>query len=201
MSLKRSTLKARGIDDEVIEEIIAAHSETVNSLKDEIDKYKEAAEKYKADAEKLPELQKRLDALENNHLQDDYDALKKEYEDFKNDVKNKETRKAKETAYRDMLKEAGISDNVIPLIIKATDFNEVELDRENNIKNKPDVAEKIKRDYDGFIVSQNVKTEKPETPIENKGSAIMDKKAIMEIADPQERQKAIAANMELFGYK
>lgn len=160
MSLKRSTLRAMGIDDEKIEEIIAAHSETVNSLKDEI-------AKYKADAEKLPELQKRLDALENNHLQDDYDALKKEYEDFKNDVKNKETRVAKETAYRDMLKEIGISDKVIPSIIKVTDFNEVELDRENNIKNKPDVAEKIKRDYDGFIVSQNVKTETPETPPKN----------------------------------
>lgn len=194
MSLKRSTLRAMGIDDEKIEEIIAAHSETVNSLKDEI-------AKYKADAEKLPELQKRLDAVESSTLQDDYEKLKKEYEDFKNDVKNKETRVAKESAYRDMLKEIGISDKVIPSIIKVTDFNEVELDRENNIKNKPDVAEKIKRDYDGFIVSQNVKTEKPETPIENKGSAIMDKKAIMEIADPQERQKAIAANMELFGYK
>lgn len=194
MSLKRSTLRAMGIDDEKIEEIIAAHSETVNSLKDEI-------AKYKADAEKLPELQKRLDEVESSTLQDDYEKLKKEYEDFKNDVKNKETRVAKETAYRDMLKEIGISDKVIPSIIKVTDFNEVELDRENNIKNKPDVAEKIKRDYDGFIVSQNVVTEKPETPIENKGSAIMDKKAIMEIADPQERQKAIAANMELFGYK
>lgn len=194
MSLKRSTLRAMGIDDEKIEEIIAAHSETVNSLKDEI-------AKYKADAEKLPELQKRLDAVESSTLQDDYEKLKKEYEDFKNDVKNKETRVAKESAYRDMLKEIGISDKVIPSIIKVTDFNEVELDRENNIKNKPDVAEKIKRDYDGFIVSQNVVTEKPETPIENKGSAIMDKKTIMEIADPQERQKAIAANMELFGYK
>ena len=152
MSLKRSTLKARGIDDDVIEEIIAAHSETVNSLKDEIEKYKDDAEKYKAESEKY---------------KSDCENIKKEYDDFKADVNNKETRKAKETAYRDMLKEAGISDNVIPLIIKATDFNEVELDRENNIKNKPDVAEKIKRDYDGFIVSQNVKTETPETPPKN----------------------------------
>ena len=54
MALTRKFLKAMGIEEEKIEEIISAHSETVTGLKEE-------AEKYKADAEKLPSVQAALD--------------------------------------------------------------------------------------------------------------------------------------------
>ena len=47
MALTRKFLAALGIEDAKVDEIIQAHTDTVNGLKDEI-------EKYKADAEKLP---------------------------------------------------------------------------------------------------------------------------------------------------
>ena len=56
MSLTRKMLKAMGIEEEKIDQIIEAHSETVDSLKADRDSYKE-------DAEKLKDVQKELDDL------------------------------------------------------------------------------------------------------------------------------------------
>ena len=56
MALTRKYLSALGIEAEKIDEIISAHTETVDGLKDEI-------AKYKGDAEKLPAVQKELDEL------------------------------------------------------------------------------------------------------------------------------------------
>lgn len=45
LALTRRSLKAMGIDDEKIDEIIAMHTETVNGLKDDAAKYREDSEK------------------------------------------------------------------------------------------------------------------------------------------------------------
>lgn len=50
MALTRRMLKAMGISDEQVDEIIAAHTETVDALKEQRDA-------YKADAEKLADVQ------------------------------------------------------------------------------------------------------------------------------------------------
>ena len=78
MALTRKMLKAMGIEEEKIDEIIEAHTEVVDSLKKERDTYKE-------DADKLTDVQKKLDdALDaaknsdSNKLQVKYDALKEE---------------------------------------------------------------------------------------------------------------------------
>ena len=54
MALTRKFLRALGIEDDKVEEIIGAHLETVNPLKDERDNLKEQADK-------AAELQKQVD--------------------------------------------------------------------------------------------------------------------------------------------
>ena len=54
MALTRRALKAMGIEDEKIDEIINMHTETVDGLKADV-------AKYKADAETLPGIQKQLE--------------------------------------------------------------------------------------------------------------------------------------------
>ena len=44
MALTRRSLKAMGIEDEKIDEIIAAHAETVDALKEQRDNYKAQAD-------------------------------------------------------------------------------------------------------------------------------------------------------------
>ena len=54
MALTRKMLKAMGIEEEKIEQIIEAHAETVDTLKEQRDT-------LKADSDKLAEVQKELD--------------------------------------------------------------------------------------------------------------------------------------------
>ena len=67
MSLTRKMLKAMGIEDEKIDQIIEAHTETVDGLKEQITQ-------YKASAEKLPGVQKELDDLKKDSSGNDYQA-------------------------------------------------------------------------------------------------------------------------------
>lgn len=76
MALSRKFLSAMGIEDDKIDQIIEAHTDTVNGLKDEI-------EKYKADAEKLPGIQKELKKLQDDADANGRDPYKVKYEAMK----------------------------------------------------------------------------------------------------------------------
>ena len=59
MSLTRKWLASKGIEADVIDEIIAAHTETISGLKDSLDE----AKKYEAKAKQYDEAKKELDDL------------------------------------------------------------------------------------------------------------------------------------------
>ena len=65
--------------------------------------------KYKADAETLPEVQRQLEKAQNDleagkkdSWKVKYEAIKEEFEDYKSEQAKKETRAAKEKAYREL---------------------------------------------------------------------------------------------------
>lgn len=195
MALTRKFLAGKGLEAEVIDEIIAAHTETVNALKDERDT-------YKADAEKLPAVQKELDALKSTSEKDPwrvkYDALKEDFDAFKSEQSAKETKAAKTTAYRALLKEAGIADKRIDAVLKVSDVDGIKLDKEGNIEEKAGLLKAIKDEWAEFIVQESVQGAKTATPPQNQNGSVMTREEIMQIKDPAERQKAIAANINLF---
>ena len=80
MSLTRRALKAMGIDEEKIDEIISMHSETVDGLKADV-------AKYKADAEALPEVQKQLEKAQADLEAGKKDSYKVKYEALKEEGK------------------------------------------------------------------------------------------------------------------
>ena len=85
MALTRRYLKALGIDEDKIEEIISAHGETVTALKDEIEKAKQGAEDSAAIAKERDSYKQRVEALEKASgdaakVQAEYDAYKKQIE-------------------------------------------------------------------------------------------------------------------------
>ena len=71
MALTRKFLSALGIEEAKIDEIISAHADTVNALKEQRDG-------YKADADKLPAVQQALDDLKASQSGDD--PYKEKYE-------------------------------------------------------------------------------------------------------------------------
>lgn len=201
MALTRKFLAALGIEDDKVDEIIQAHTETVNGLKDEI-------EKYKTDAEKLPGVTKERDDLKKaadeangkNPFKVKYDALKEDFDNYKKDVEAKESKAKKGTAYKALLKEAGVSEKRIDAILKVSDVDGLEFDDEGKVKNSADLVKAIQSEWADFIVSEGKDGAKTPTPPAGSGKTYKTKEEIYAIKDTAERQKAISDNHELFGF-
>lgn len=175
MAFTRKFLEAMGIEEKQVEEIIASHSEVVNALKEQRDT-------YKADAEKLPTVQKELDELKKKgpdgneeklkELQGKYDKLDKEYKDYKSSIEAKETKAAKEAAKKALLKEAGIADKYIDIIMKASadDLDSIELE-DGKIKDADKAKDNYAKTYADFISSTSVKGAETNNPPANNGGA------------------------------
>lgn len=202
MSLTKAKVKEilseAGVEPEKIAEatdkIIAGHVATVDALKEERDSYKK-------EAEKVPGIQKELDDLKKEAKDGkDYQTLKQEYDDFKDKVEKEKVRGAKETAYKKILKDAGIPERHYAKIIKYSDVDGIELDDEGNAKNAKDLMKSIKDEWGDH--AETTKTEGAKTanpPANNGGKTTMTREEIRKISDPIARQKAMAENPSLFG--
>ena len=154
MALSRKMLKAMGIEEEKIEQIIDEHAETVNALKQQRDQ-------YKVDAEKLPGVQKELDDLKEaaekdgeNPYKAKYEDLQQQFDDYKADVTAKETKAKKTAAYRKLLKDANVSEKRLDSILKLSPIDDIELDDKDEIKDAADVKKKIEEEWSDFIVTE-----------------------------------------------
>ena len=193
MALTRKPLKGKGLTEEQKDTIIEAHTDTVDGLKNDL-------ARYKADAEKLPGVQAELENLKakgDDGWKDKHDKVKKEFDDYKREQMQKETKSAKETAYRELLKSAGISEKRIDSVLKVTDLSTVELE-DGKIKNADDLKKSIKEEWADFVVTTKQKGADTKDPPANNGGA-MSRDDIFKIKDASERQAAIAANLNLFG--
>lgn len=204
MSLTRKALVAMGIEAEKIDQIIEMHTEVVDAIKNERDTAKDEAKKYKADSDELAQVKQELDDLKAKETQPDkykdkYDALKQEYDDYKGEITAKETKAAKSKAYRDMLKEIGVSEKRLDSVMRVADIDSIELE-DGAIKGVEDLKENAKSEWADFIVSEGTVGAKTPTPPSNTGGGAKTKDEIMAIKDYGERQKAIAENHQLFGF-
>ena len=194
MALTRALCKSLGLDDNQVETIIAAHSETVDALKEERDR-------FKSDAEKLPEVQRQLkEAKEAAKSSGDYDKLKKEFDDYKADVQKKETDAAKKAALTKVAKDAGLSEAGIAKAIKYSDLSSFELDENGDVKDGKTLIKSLKEEWPEYIQRSESKGVDTPTPPDGGGKTFKTKDEIFAIKDDGERQKAIAENHELFGF-
>ena len=198
MSLTRKMLKAMGIEEEKIDQIIEAHSETVDSLKADRDSYKE-------DAEKLKDVQKELDDLKakgDDGWKEKHDKLKDEFDQYKSDVQAKETKAAKEAAYRAILKDANLSEKGIEKAIKYAEWDKIELEADGKLKDANDHIKAVRDEWAEYVTTTTTTGAKTSTPPANNGGKTgKTKEEIMAIRDPAVRQAEIAKNPEAFGLK
>lgn len=194
MALTRQMLSAMEIPSEKIDEIINAHVETVDALKGERDKYKEDAAKLTKVEAQLAEVKKELaETDKNDDWKQKYDDLKSDYDKYKSDVENKATKSAKEAAYKELLKEAGVSDKRIATVLRVTDLDSIKLDKDGKIEDAASVTESIKKEWSDFIVTKTETGAQTATPPANGASGtVKTKEEIMKIKDTGERQKAWA---------
>ncbi len=165
MSLTRNFLKSMGLTDEQVSGIIEAHTDTVEALKRDRDKFKE-------DAEKLPAVQKELDDLKaansgegsKDALQAKYDKLDQDFKDYKKSVEDEKVMEKTRSAYRDLLKESGVSEKRLDTVLKVADLSAVKLGDDGKIADADKLKEGIKTEWADFIETHGTKGANPATP-------------------------------------
>jgi predicted nucleic acid-binding Zn-ribbon protein len=194
MAVTRKMLKGMSLTEEQIDTIIEAHTDVVDALKEERDR-------YKADAEKLPAVEKELKELKasGGDFETKYNDLKKQFDDYKSEQSAAAEKAAKETAYKEMLKEAGVSEKRIASIMRVTNLADIQLDKEGKLKDKEKIVENVKSEWADFIDTKDIKGADTKTPPANNGGKLT-KEDILKIKDTTERQQKIAENHELFGF-
>ena len=198
MALSRKLLKGMGLTDEQVDTIIEAHTDTVDGLKADVSK-------YKTDAEKLSEVQKELDELKakgDDGWKEKHDKLKEEFDKYKTDVQAKETKAAKEAAYRAILKDANLSEKGIEKAVKYADWDKIELGEDGKLKGANDHIKAVREEWAEYVTTTTTTGAKTSTPPANNGGKTgKTKEEIMAIRDPAVRQAEIAKNPEAFGLK
>ena len=202
MGFTRKFLSAMGIEADKVDEIINAHIEVVDGLKEERDNFKKDAEKL-ADVEK--ELTKAKEKIAKNGdgetvAKEDYDKLKKEYDDYKADITAKNTRTEKENAFRELLKSVGVSEKRFNAIIKVSDIDGLELDKDGKIKDAEKHTENVKSEWADFIETTTTKGANTANPPANNGKGTgKTKEEILAIKDGAVRRQEMLNNPHLFG--
>ena len=198
MALTRRALKAMDISEERIEEIIAMHTETVEGLKADL-------AKYKADAEKLPTVQKELDALKaagDGGLQERFDALQREYDEFKGQVTAKEAKTAKESAARAYYESKGITGKALDIAMRGSgaEIDALELE-DGKIKDAKALDELISGTFAGLVSTTETRGANTSNPPANNSGVSMTKADIYKkddygryVLSAAERQQALIEN-------
>ena len=195
MSITRKMLKAMGIEEDKIDQIIEAHRESVDAVAEERDKYKEQAEKLVNVEKDLVKANARLEELTDTS--DKYKSLKQEYADYKADVEAKATKAEKARMYKELLTKAGIPEKRQDAIIKVTNLEDVKI-KDGKIENAKELSEAINTEWADFIVTQKTKGIETSNPPSNTGGSMYTKDEIMKIKDTAERQKVMLENKDLF---
>lgn len=153
MSLTRKFLLAMGIEADKVDEIINAHIEVTDALKAERDELKASVGNMEKLQKELADAKKALEAQGTDEYKEKFDALEKEYKEYKADVDAKALEQVKDKAYRAMLKDAGISEKRIDSIMKVTDLKAVEMDGEK-LKDLENLSKAVKEEWKDFIVTE-----------------------------------------------
>lgn len=196
MSLTRKMLKAMGIEEEKIDQIIEAHTETVDTLKER------AAENEEA-AKKLPEVQKELDSLKakgDDGYKAKYEKEHADFEKYKADQNEKEEKAAKESAVKSYFESKNISGKNLEIAMRGCrdEIAAIKL-KDGKIEDAAALDELVKGDYAGLVFTAGTAGANTANPPAGNGGKYTSKADIMKIKDPTARQKAIVENPELFG--
>lgn len=164
MALTRKMLKAMGIEEEKIDEIIDAHTETVNALKDQAKQDKDAAARLEA-------VQKELDDLKaqgDGGYKDKYEREHKAFEEFKDQTAKKELRATAERLFRAELTGVGITGKRADAIIRATDLTAIKV-KDGALEDAKAVQDGIRADWSEFIPQTETKGAQVDNPPANQG--------------------------------
>lgn len=121
-----------------------------------------AEEQVKAELEKQPAAK-----AENVKDSEEYKALKADFDKYKAEVTEKETKAAKEAAYRAILKDANLSEKGIEKAIKYAEWDKIELDEDGKLKGANDHIKAVREEWSEYVTTTTTTGAKTSTPPEN----------------------------------
>lgn len=190
MALTRKMLKAMGIEDEKIDQIIEEHTESTDALKQQRDEYKAKAE-AKATASTEP---KPKDPEPSDGYKAKYDAEKKAFEDYKANIAAEKAETDKRAKYRELIVKAGVDSKRVDSVLKVSDLSEIKV-KDGAIEGADDLVKSIKEDWADFIpTTQKVGANAPNPPKNDGGVKKLED--ITKMQDPVARQEALAKYIE-----
>lgn len=190
MALTRKFLKALGVSEEAIEEIITAHTDVTDDLKTQLKTAQDAQKQLGTITAERDDLKKKLnDPAQANRVAE----LEKQIAEYQ----NRETTAQKRTALTALLEKIGIDKRGFARVLTATDLDTIEMDGEK-IKGADKLAESLKTEWSDLLTEPGATGKPPQTPPQNPGNGGMTKEQIMAIKDRDERRVAIAQHLDLF---
>ena len=184
----RSLAKESGVEipKELEDALVAEHLTARNAYADE---------QVKAELEKQPTTK-----AENVKDSEEYKALKADFDKYKAEVTEKETKAAKEAAYRAVLKDANLSEKGIEKAIKYAEWDKIELGEDGKLKGASDHIKAVKEEWAEYVTTTTTTGAKTSTPPANNGTSTGKTKGeIMAIKDGAVRRAEMAKNPHLFG--
>lgn len=182
MALTRKMLKAMGIEDEKIEQIVDEHSESVEALKHQRDEWREKAEQAEKEAGERSEA--------DDGWKSRYEAEKKAFGDYKAQAEAKAAQAEKRRLYRSELEALGILGKRADAVVKATDLSGLKVEG-GKLADPESVRASIESDWAEFIPRKRTEGADVPNPPQG-GKATKTRAEIAEMKDPKERQAAYA---------
>lgn len=190
--MKREFLRGLGIDEDHIPKILDEHHDSLKEYKESANKVTDLEAQLKTAND---ELSKRDTQIEELKSSTDSEDLQKKINDYKADNEKYEQTLSKvklESAIKlAVAKDANDANDVLALL----DKEGLELDGET-VKGLDDKLTAL-RESKPYLFEQT-KGKKGRTPSDGNPPQALSRDQIMGIKDPQERQKAIRENMQLF---
>lgn len=161
MALTRKMLKAMGIEDEKVDQIIEEHVESIDGLKAERDRYKAGAEEAEGLRKQLEEAKAAGEG--SGEYEEKYKAAVKNLEDYKAKVEGEKAAAEKRSLYRELLKSAGVDPKRIDTVLKVSDLENVTV-KDGAIEGADKLTEGIKADWADFIATTSTRGAKVSHP-------------------------------------
>lgn len=203
MALSRKDIRAYIEDesltiDEKVARIATANSASMDSLKDQIADLKRENEKFAEIQKELDELKAKTDEEKKAGWQDKYEKEHSDFEAFKQEQQRIAERANKAKAYKAVLKEAGVSEKRFDSILKLTDLDSIETDKNGDFKDVEKLKEGIKSEWSDFLVQKETSGVDVDHPPKNETEDVMTKEQIMAVKDRAKRRKLISEHPEAF---
>ena len=153
------------VSKDVLKKIFDLHTDSIDDLKDTVKELKtdlENAERerddYKAKAPKEGE---------ENPFEEKYNKLKKEFDDYKDNIETNKVNDAKKLAYSKLLKDNKVSESCIDSILEITKLDDIQLDENGEIVDADTHNENIKNKWSSFIETTTITGANTHTPPAN----------------------------------